>query len=261
MAVLHHAPGIGDAEHCRLPDTIRSSLAVPVGAQVRVVHDGLPALFTVRDGVRPAVGSGGRARLGAAGDRFPAALDPAVVSASDRETAKADGGLVCRVRDGGPVAALAPHGGHVEPGTDQQARRLADRGATAWWCAGFWPGGGAFERWHVTSNDLSPVSFPGLDRLMAAAVDRAVSFHGWSRSGVGVGGGASRAVRAAVADALDAAIPAPVELVPAGRYRGDAPANVVNRVGDRGGVQLEQGIDVRADHWAAVADAVGSVLR
>lgn len=252
---------VAGREYCRLPRSVRESVGVDPGAQVRLWHGDVPALYTVADGSDPAVTPAGRDRLGADGASFAARVDPHVVHPDlEYEAARETGEFVERVHEGDDdLVALAPHGGHVEPGTDAQARRLAERGATAWYCAGWWPGGGAFDRWHVTSNDTSPDSFPGLAALADRPFDRAVSFHGWTRDGVGVGGGAPRAVRERVRDAVDAAVDASAFLVTGAAYRGDDPGNVVNRLAEAG-VQLEQGIDVREAAWAAVADAVADAL-
>lgn len=252
---------VAGREHCRLPRAVREAVGVDAGAQVRLWYDGDPALFTVCDGREPGVTPAGRDRLAADGASFEARVDPQVVHPDlDEDTARAAGEFVERVLDGDDgLVALAPHGGHVEPGTDAQARHLAERGATAWYCAGWWPGGGAFDRWHVTSNDTDPRSFPGLATVANRSFDRAVSFHGWTRDGVGVGGGAPRAVRERVRDAVDAAVDAPAFLVTGAEYRGDDPENVVNRLAEAG-VQLEQGIDVREAAWEAVADTVADAL-
>lgn len=252
---------VAGREYCRLPRLTRDAVGVSVGAQVRLWHDEVPALFTVRDG-GPAVTPAGRDRLEANGESFGALVDPQVVHPDyDYETARDVGEFVeSHLAGGDTLAALAPHGGHIEVGTDAQARRLAECGATAWYCAGWWPGGGAFDRWHVTSNDTDPRSFPGLAAIADQEFDRAVSFHGWTGEGVGVGGGASLAIRERVRDAVEEAIDAPVSLVTGTTYRGDDPANIVNRLA-REGVQLEQGINVRTESWTAVADAVVDALR
>ncbi|MFB6172297.1 MAG: poly-gamma-glutamate hydrolase family protein [Haloarculaceae archaeon] len=254
-------PAVPDREHCWLPARVREAADVGVGDQVRLWHGETPALYTVHDGDRPRVSPGGRDRLGADAPEVAARVDPQVVRPDlDYEAARETGEFVEGVRSGDEtLVALAPHGGHVEPGTDAQARRLADRGATAWYCAGWWPGGGAFDRWHVTSNDTSLVSFPGLAAVADRTFDRAVSFHGWTHEGVGVGGGAARAVRERVRDAVADAVDAPAFLVTGSEYRGDDPANVVNRLAAEG-VQLEQSLDVRQTAWEAVADAVADAL-
>ena len=62
------------------------------------------------------------------------------------------------------------HGGQIEPYTDRQAERVAerllDKGMSSWRCKGWKQGGGAHERWHITSTDIHPASFPKLDRVI-----------------------------------------------------------------------------------------------
>ena len=84
------------------------------------------------------------------------------------------------LRPGADVAVVAPHGGFIERATDTQARRVSTDGrllANVWICRG--RAGDAFRRWHITSDDLSEQSFPGLQALLATRHDHAVSFHGF----------------------------------------------------------------------------------
>ncbi|MCX4247794.1 hypothetical protein [Paraliomyxa miuraensis] len=82
----------------------------------------------------------------------------------------------------------------IELHTHKQAERitttLAAKGVSSWICKGYRQGGGAYARWHITSTDLSPNSFPGLDAIATRGFAYAVSFHGMSSEGVLVGGGA-----------------------------------------------------------------------
>jgi phage replication-related protein YjqB (UPF0714/DUF867 family) len=258
-------------EVCRVPDAVFESTPLVAGQQVRLapgVNPDACALYTVRrgQGDHARVSSHAHERLGVAGigvdaADFDAHLSTPVVTDLDPEAAKDTGEFVEGVVDGGTsLVACAPHGGHVEPGTDVQARRVAERaGATAWWCAGF-HSDGAFDRWHVTSNDTHPASFPALATLAERGFDRAVSFHGWGHDGVGIGGGASLAVRERVRDAIDAVVDHDIYLVENPDYRGDRPENVVNWLGRLDGIQLEQSIDARREHWDAIADAVADTL-
>jgi phage replication-related protein YjqB (UPF0714/DUF867 family) len=266
---------IGDAEHAVLGGQTREALGVGVGQQVRLSPaDGRAAVFTVSSGdcdiEDVVVSPGGAGRLRGGSDEGPnrvTVTSEVVNPTCSVETAVAEGGFVERVVDrdsdsGGDLVACAPHGGHVEVGTDHQARRLGERlDASVWYCAGFSPGGGAYDRWHVTSTAVDERSFPGLGRLRGRdrGFDRAVAFHGWSREGVGVGGGAPAALRRAVADAVEEVLDEPVSLVEDGPYAGAHPENVVNRLSDAG-VQLEQSMPVRTDRGGAVADAVANAL-
>lgn len=278
--------GVGHPEHCLVPPGVLAAADLVPGQQFRLSVDGAPALFTAREGAGDClrVNSAGRDRLGVtdgytgsatgadggettggtAVEGFRATLDARVVGDGDAETALEDGGFVERLRDdgSGDLVALAPHGGHVEFATAEQAGYLAElAGGVAWRCLGFWPGGGAFDRWHVTSNDLHPDSFPGLSTIAGRGFDRAVAFHGWGRDGVGVGGLAPRAVRARVRDAVADALPGEVEVfLVEGSCDGSSPENVVNRLAADGGVQLEQALDVRREHGPAVVEAVSGVL-
>ena len=257
---LRTAP-LDDREHCRLPATLLGALDLDVGLQVRLRRDDLCALYTVVGAAEDVVVSpDGRERLGAEG---PIAVEARVVTPPDDGLA---GSFVESVASGGDhLVACAPHGGGMEEWTDEQAERLADRlGGTAWVCRGHWPGWEAFDRWHVTSNDVHPASFPGLGSIAGRGFDRAVSFHAWRQEGVGVGGAAPRVLRAAVRDAVADAVDdsVRVELATDPRYRGDRPGNLVNWLTADGasGVQIEQGRAVREDHREDIVDAVADVL-
>lgn len=248
-------------EHCLLPRRTVDRLGVGVGRQVRLRRGDQCALFTVAGTAGDAVVSpAGRERLGVRGPvtveaRIHAGEGDPVVGTFEEEV----------VEGGDRIVACAPHGGLIEPWTNRQARIVREEtGATAWVCRGDWEGGGAFDRWHVTANDVHPDSFPGLGRIADRGFERAVAFHGWARPGIGVGGTAPRGLREAVRDAVAAAVPDSIDvrLVTEGPCSGTSPENVVNRLiaGDAGGVQLEQSIRARDEHSDAVAEAVAGVL-
>ncbi len=172
------------------------------------------------------------------------------------------------------VAVIAPHGGSIERATDAQAERVASDSrfrADSWICRG--PGGGAFRRWHITSDDLSEASFGGLRALLSTPHDLAVSFHGFSDVGdvdVIVGGLLDVEVRRRVRDEMERRLtvvlgrPAIVRLAISTHdpHPGLAPDNVVNRLALRGGLQIEQGLPLRStrDAPAVVAEVVSQEL-
>jgi phage replication-related protein YjqB (UPF0714/DUF867 family) len=172
------------------------------------------------------------------------------------------------------VAVIAPHGGSIERATDAQAERVASDGryrADSWICQG--PGGGAFRRWHITSDDLSEGSFGGLRALLSTPHDLAVSFHGFSDISdvdVIVGGLLDVEVRRRVRDELERRLtvvlerPAIVVLAISTHdpHPGLAPDNVVNRLATLGGLQIEQSLTLRSTRDAPelVAEVVSREL-
>jgi len=264
-----------DPEAARLPAAALSALSAGVGRQVRLRRGRECALFTV-------VGRADRVELAPGGAALVAGDGP-LFAAGEATTPPDDapaGTFLGTVRPGGDLLAVAPHGGFIEPRTDDQAARAGALGATAWHCRGAWPGdgrgerggtgetplGGAFARWHVTSTDLHPGSFPGLARVAERGpYAAAVSFHGWRHDGVGVGGGAPRALHDRVIEALRGALPAevPVRSCAGGPYAGSDPANVVNRFARDRGVQIESSARVRlnSEPRRAVAAAVVASVR
>lgn len=164
------------------------------------------------------------------------------------------------------VLVCAPHGGEIEPHTDEQARMVAQRlgsRASCWVCRGSTGGDvGAFDRWHVTSTAIEPADFPLLAEIAHRGFDRVVSFHGLdARNGVLVGGLAPRAEKRRLETALDDRLPVTVRAVSAGHTAGVSRDNLVNWLsGRRGGIQLEQGRETRDEHWPAVAATVATVV-
>ncbi len=262
-------------EHCWIDARLLASIGRTGRPQVRIERDGELALYTVSavvdqdrsDIVR--MGRAGRRRLDGP-DAFDAKVDPAVTrSELDDERAAAEGELVERLSDDGrqrDLIALAPHGGQIEPHTDEQAQLVASTlGRSSWRCKGWKPDGGARARWHITSSDIDPASFPLLHAVAGRRFRHAVSFHGFEGNGILIGGAAPDDLKHTVCCAIDEAlgdIDIDVRIAgPNDPLGGDDPANIVNRltVGRRHGIQIEQDDDVRRDHWREVAEAVSGV--
>src|ERR687885_2916160 len=184
------------------------------------------------------------------------------------------------------LAILAPHGGAIEKYTDDQvqffdtdpaAAALKQMGVQCWYCTG--TGSPAWNRWHITADDTSELSFPLLATMISTPprFTYAVAFHGQQKTEeVLIGGMASlelkQAIKDAIAPLLDPAIldgPATtktgadfIRLATAtdelGALRHE---NIVNRIAQQGGIQLEQGEKIR-QHWAPeIAGAVASVFQ
>lgn len=259
---------VSDAERCRLSRSTMDAVGVESGHQIRLVYEGDPAIFTVTvsDDTFGYLNTGGRDRLEASGGSFRVDVDSTVVNQTlDEETAAEEGGFLERLTDPGTteLVALAPHGGYIEWGTDSQAERVSERlNSVSWYGAGWWPGGGAFSRWHVTSTDIHPISFPKLDEVSDRGFEYAVSFHGWSESHVSVGGAAPEELREAVRDALVPVVESDVRLASDGARDGDSSENIVNWMTESGsdGVQIEQPWSVRDETHLEVADAVADVF-
>jgi phage replication-related protein YjqB (UPF0714/DUF867 family) len=213
-----------------------------------------------------------RAKLGTT-STFAATLQTKVVANLTDAQAQAQSEFVERLVDDGvstSLVAVAPHGGFIEQYTDDQAALvrslLAGKKASSWLCKGYKQGGGAYDRWHITSTDLSPNSFPGLDAIADRGFTYAVSFHGMSLDLVLVGGGAplplKQLVHAAIADVLQGS---DIEVSIANatdQYAGDSPDNVVNwlTADGLGGIQIEQSLRARALYGPDIAAAIADVF-
>lgn len=264
------------AERCRLGIGVLFSLGVGVGEQVRIActdctggHES--GLYTV-DGAyfggfdAVAVDEAGLERLGyeapASGVCRPWAPHPTYETKAQADDNDEFVELLADDGSQSDLVVCAPHGGWIEHPTDEQAAYVADALAvTNWSCVGYNAGGGAYDRWHITSTDIDQRSFPKLGSIADRGFDHAVSFHGFSESGIVIGGAAPDSLKTAVADAIDDATGGAydVETTETGEYAGTDPDNFVNWLSEGNGVQLEQSWDARQNHWTEIADAVAAV--
>lgn len=166
-----------------------------------------------------------------------------------------------RAADSTELVVTAPHGGRIEYRTDHQARYVANElGVSEWSCYGHNRGGGALTRWHVTSTEINPRSFPKLAALAEETYDYAVSFHGFGEDGIAVGGGASTALKREVCAAIDEATDEQYDVyIPDddSPYAGKCPENFVNWLtAENDGIQIESSLSARNDDWRAIAKGV-----
>jgi phage replication-related protein YjqB (UPF0714/DUF867 family) len=270
---LTSQPIITSLQGCSVPE----SMAVTLGDQVRVTRNSKEfAIFTVdqkrkKDNhVRVRMGLDARLRLSTSKE-FSATLSiPVVTPGLTDAEARAANEFVERLVDDGSntgLVVIAPHGGTIEFDTDRQAEAITlALACSSWICKGWRSGGGAYDRWHISSTRLSPNSFPGLALIADRGFAYSVAFHGMSSGGVLIGGTASLEVRemvraAILAELSDTSIPVTVASEH-DKYNGDSPTNVVNWLtqGGSGGVQIEQGPKVRNEHWQEVAAGVMHVF-
>ena len=189
------------------------------------------------------------------------------------DAAAANGEFVERITDNGRhkgLIAIAPHGGPIEQHTDEQAERvgkqLSSKCVSVWVCKGFKQGGGAFDRCHITSTDISEESFPKLKSVIGRPFEYAVAFHGWGHDSICIGGSApsdlKQQIKTAVASAIlgsGIAVATDDEGTCPQDFNGTAPRNIVNRLGANG-VQIEQSILARTRYSIQIADAVADVI-
>lgn len=275
-AELAAAPVEGDYDesYCRVGSTLASELGVDEGMQLRVAADD-PAsgvdfsekLFTVTDVVADDTGritarrsdldaigaSHGDAGRASATVPHPAYDDESEADEHDEFVESVTNEHLAGSSD---VVALAPHGTYIEAGTGRQAAHVASEfEIPGWACYGYNDGGGAYRRWHVTSTEIEPRSFPMLNEIASHHYDAAIAFHGQSDDHVTVGGAAAdlrRAVGSALLEEFDDE-DLTVEVVDDGENAGVSPDNVVNAItcDDESGVQIEQPSVVRDDEVVA----------
>ncbi|HYT54601.1 MAG TPA: poly-gamma-glutamate hydrolase family protein [Verrucomicrobiae bacterium] len=283
-------------ERCSADPVKLETIGRSVGEQVRIKRKDDPrffALYTIkqanpdadlRDHRRTDVvraGQAGRERLGTSA-AIEATVQANVVDAVP-QPAEPDGTKFFEIADDDEkqsyFVAIAPHGGEIEEHTDEEAaetvRQLTEAGfpGSLWLCKGFGDAAkGAFDRWHITSTDLNPASFPLLQALMSRPFCYAVAFHGFHRrhneADVYIGGAASRSLKATIKVALnDLDLPIKVKISTrhdSPKFQGFSAENITNRLATRGGIHLEQSAQARKYHLEiarAVAHAFVSQLR
>jgi phage replication-related protein YjqB (UPF0714/DUF867 family) len=271
-------------EHASASPGLLAAVGCEVGQQARVRRqDGFDALYTISEPqdeqpesiVR--MGPGGRERLDIL-DELEGFVDSMTVhptaTAADAECI---GEFIEQLDDGAGtgLTAIAPHGGEIERHTDDQARRVAelldDLGVSSWLAQGWNPGGGAFLRWHITSVDLHPASFPKLETVAGRGFTHAVAFHGLEGANrptdVLIGGAAPRSLKLLLQTNISDAVAGSglvVRLAGSGDPLGGASrANIVNRLtaNRRNGIQIEQSFEARTGKWSEIATAVADTYR
>lgn len=275
---------IDDKEHCSADPDKLATVGRERGQQVRIKrNDSEYGLYTVSQIRQESpnnivrMGSTGRKRLGTS-DEFVGSLDSQVPHPTfDDADAETNNEFVERLEDNGThtgLIVIAPHGGDIEPHTDQQAERVASRLAakavSSWRCKGF-KGDGSFDRWHITSTDIHEASFPRLDSVISRGFTYAVAFHGFNDPEIPfdilIGGAAPYSLKQDIETAIKGAITSSDITVhiasPDEKFGGDSLKNIVNRLtaGGANGIQIEQSPRARASHWGDIADAVANVYK
>ncbi|SDR32000.1 hypothetical protein [Natronobacterium texcoconense] len=199
------------------------------------------------------------------GDEFEAALSTTVPRSDlSIDEARLQGELVERLDEGeASLVAIAPHGGGMQPWTDEQAARVGELASATSWRALGWgptPEGGAFRRWYVPSTQISPSSYPKLAEIVDDDFDVAVDFGGVCESGIEVAGTADESLRAEVRDSINEMLPScAVEATLPDEPDGTADSMLVNRLGDDG-IFISQSYATRRAYWDPIATGVAAAL-
>jgi phage replication-related protein YjqB (UPF0714/DUF867 family) len=277
-----------ESEGCSANPTTLKSIGREIGQQVRITRSNVPnfvAVYTVKqpnpdsdlgDPELASVvrtGQTGRERLGTPEEMGAIVqakvVDDAPASRAFRFFELADGD-----EKRAYLIAIAPHGGEIEPHTDKQVQQVitelkaASVPASFWLCKGFGDRDkGAFDRWHITSEDIQPACFPLLEPLASRTFCYGIAFHGFDRTDddadIYIGGGASLPLKRAVEKALiDLNLPIEVKISTCNdkpKFQGFSPENIINRLASRG-IQLEQSREARQKFGQQVAVAVAKVF-
>jgi phage replication-related protein YjqB (UPF0714/DUF867 family) len=278
-----------EAERCSADAVSLASIGRAVRQQVRIKRTDdadFVAVYTVSqpnpddpsraDVVR--TGLAGRERLGTSGELDKVAVEATVVDATPSPTGVRFFEVAEDTGDQSYFVVIAPHGGKIEDPTDEQAIEVMSRLRTAgfptslWLCKGFGDNTkGASDRWHITSTDIHPASFPLLGSLMSRQFFYGVAFHGFARqegeADIYIGGAARPGLKAAVQRALNRlGLQLEIKIstrADSPKFQGFSPENVINRLAANG-IHLEQSKEARVFHKeiaGAVADVFASPWR
>src|SRR5262245_24748285 len=277
-----------DAERCSADPRMLQSIGLAVGHQVRITradNPGFSALYTVAQANPPAdlgdpsranvvrTGLTGRERLGTP-DQMKAVVQAAVVDAAPPTSGVRFFEVAEDHRTQTYFIAIAPHGGDIEKHTDDEAEylrgELTSNGypATTWICKGFGDGlKRAFDRWHITSTDLNPASFPLLSEIATRKFCHGVAFHGFSKrpedADLYIGGGASGRLKRAIRKELVAAnLPLQIRIATEDddpKFQGRKAENLINRLAAQG-IHIEQSSEAR-EFSEKIAKAIATVYR
>jgi phage replication-related protein YjqB (UPF0714/DUF867 family) len=285
-ALLHEQDDlINHKEHCSADPEKLATVGRALWHQVRIKRNneeyGLYTVSEVRQENRDKIvrmGQSGRERLGKSGE-FEGTLDSQVPNATLADAdAEFEGEFVERLDndDDGThtgLIAIAPHGGDIEPYTDQQAERvlsqLAGKGVSSWRCKGWHPKG-AVEHWHITASDIPEASFPLLNSVISRGFSHAVAFHGFGDDPEKpkpydiLVGGLAETLKEEVKKAIEGVVGSDFKVkiaTPDEQFGGDDKRNIVNRLtaGGRNGIQIEQKMGPREKYALPLADAVARV--
>ena len=169
------------------------------------------------------------------------------------------------------MVAIAPHGGQMEPGTAEQALRVAALldSCSGWAYCGYVDDGSARERYYTTSTAIALGDHELLSRLADHTFDVAIAFHGYRPDGphpdVYLGGtldtSAREVLAASIAQAsgLDVGVAQPKDGLK-GDYGGVSDENIVNRLAPRS-VQLEQTDDARDSFRTEICRGLADGIR
>jgi phage replication-related protein YjqB (UPF0714/DUF867 family) len=277
----------GESERCSADPVKLQSIGRSIGQQVRITRSDSPnfvAVYTVKqanpdddlgDPKRANVvrtGRTGRERLGTIKEMA------AIVQAKVVDDAPKPGAFsFVEVADDDVkqayFIAIAPHGGEIERHTDGQAEQVVGELCAARFPASLWlckgdgdKDKGAFDRWHITSEDIQPACFPLLEPLVSRTFCYGLSFHGFERekdeADIYIGGAARPPLKRAIEKAL-IALKLPIKVKISTRddkpkFQGFSPENIINRLATSG-IQLEQSQQARK-YCAEIASAVAKVF-
>jgi phage replication-related protein YjqB (UPF0714/DUF867 family) len=265
-------------EHCSADPEKLATIGRLCGHQIRIKRNddeyGLYTISEVRQENQDKIirmGERGRERLGTS-DEFEGTVDSQVPHATWTDAdAECNGEFVERLDDEEMPTALiviAPHGGDIEPHTDQQAEhvasKLAGKGVSSWRCKGWHPRG-AFAHWHITSTDIHEASFPLLNSVISRGFRYAVAFHGFVDDTIDydilIGGRAPDPLKKELKCAIEVVVGADFSVhiaTPHDHFGGDHERNIVNRLtaGGANGIQIEQKKEPRERYARQIADVV-----
>ena len=299
-AINDKFPSLSHREHCAVSSNQIEKIGLTLGQQVRILRTTADetklALYTIKDvhddgeysedtvllGYKDQNDLWERLRLPLDEHRFEGKIDvQATARGFDDDKARENSELIEHLTDDGQntgLIVIAPHGGNIEQHTDEQAQYVYDEllllssyRVSTWICKGFnkEEDGGAFNRWHITSIDISENSFPKLETVYPCRFEYAVAFHGFSDEkhpkSICIGGITNdkklkEEIKMEI-ESKNAGITVYLDKECPRNINGDNVKNIVNRLSTNA-LQIEQTKEVRdkSELRLIVADAVVKVI-
>jgi phage replication-related protein YjqB (UPF0714/DUF867 family) len=152
-------------------------------------------------------------------------------------------------------------------------KQFSSEQVSEWICKGFKKPRGAFDRWHITSTDISEESFPKLKTIIGRQFEYSIAFHGWGGDSICIGGSMPDDLKLQIKTAIEGAVlgsrivvavaedDVDDEMSPEG-FNGNNPDNIVNRLSKpKGGLQIEQCMKARKSYGIKIAAAGADFMR
>jgi len=162
---------------------------------------------------------------------------------------------------------LAPHGGQVEPNTEQIIQLINQKVALPtglWYTTGIVNGSlnKAFKKWHTTNKTHSVTDFSLYNTFLESTYDLAISFHVMSKEGIIIGGRSDNSVKQSLQTHLQNVYNSQQVIfgTPQSTLSGLNPTNFVNTIPSTQSIHIELSRRISMENPWKIAEAVTNWL-